>query len=123
MNQELLAAWEKASLELKDAKALEITLRKEVVAEFFKSPTEGTNSVELAGKRQLKYDHKFSRTIDEAALSAVQDKMSIDKLVKFKPSLALKEYKALSPDLKLIFDEAVIMKPGSPSIEIVEAKK
>jgi len=44
-------------------------------------------------------------------------------LVKRKPELITSAYKALTEQARLVFDQALIIKAGSPSLELVAPKE
>jgi len=128
-----LAEWNNALQLAEGAKVLvakEQELRKEIAALFFLEPTEGTNKVELEQGWTLKLTHKIDRKVDEAALPAVQEQLRLleinpDPLVKMKPDLDTKAYKALklvNPDAAKVFEQALIIKPASPTLELVAPK-
>ena len=111
--------------------ARELLLRKEVGKLFFPAPKEGTNSVKLNDGWELKYNYPIKRDVDEGALGALKAEfiklgISSDKLVEYKPSLVTTEYRTLTEEQIQLFDQALIVKPGSISLEIVlpaKAKK
>jgi len=128
-----LAEWYEALKAAEAAKlvvATEQALRKEVAELFFPTPSEGVNSTPLAEGWALKYTYKIDRKLDEAALPAVKAKLqemevNTDVLVVMKPSLDTKAYKALvtlNPEGAKIFEQAMIIKPGSPTLELVAPK-
>ena len=128
---DLLQQWVKAEEEAKAVKpiiAKELALRKKVFTSFLAEPKEGTNYVELSNGWRLKLTHKLNRTVDEAALPAVADLLkskgvSIDTLVDYKPSLKLAVYRELADENKHLFDQALIMKPSTPTVEMVPPKE
>lgn len=120
--------WQEAKRLLDINKAVEIKLRKELFGEFFPIPEEGTNTFELPEGWKIKGGYKLERKVDEAALPAVNAQLddlgvAFDKLVAFKPSLVKKEWNKLSEEAKLVFDEALITKPGTPTLEVVPPKE
>lgn len=128
-----LAEWHAALVAAAAAKPLveaEQALRKEVAKLFFPDPTEGTNSTDLAQGWKLKLTHKIDRKVDEAALAAVKEELrkldiNPDPLVRFKPELDTKAYKALklvNEDATKIFDQALVIKESSPTLELVAPK-
>jgi hypothetical protein len=129
-----LAEWYKAVNLANDAKSVienEQALRKEVAALFFPTPDEGANTYELTQGYKLKLTHKIDRKLDEAALDAVKlqlREMNVnpDALVEMKPSLVLKAYKGLAqvnPEAIKVFDQALTIKPASPTLEVVAPKE
>lgn len=102
----------------------EMFLRKKIAAALFPNPEEGVNKFELAGGYVLKYGHTLERKIDEGALAALTDKfeelnISKDDLIRLKPELEKKAYNKLSDEQRKVFDLALVIKPGSPTMEIV----
>src|SRR5574340_318677 len=128
---DLLTAWDNVKREIvafKPTIEKEAALRKRVMAAFFPSPKEGVNTVDLQADWKLKGTHKLDRKIDEAALPAVQEQMrdagyNPDVYIKHVPELNVMIYKAASPEVKKIFDHAIIMKPASPTVELVPPKE
>lgn len=127
-----LAAWQELVAKIKaEAKPLidqEMAMRKELFAELIPNPKEGTQYIELANGWRLKGIHKLDRKIDEAALDGVKEQLrqngvNPDLLVEYKPSLKSATYKELTAEQKAIFDHALIMKPGSPTLELVPPKE
>jgi hypothetical protein len=128
VTQQDLAVWYDLQQELKRVKAKEILLRKKIFGNAFPSPDEGTNSFPLNDGYVLKGKYSLQRDIDQGAFDAIKDKLretkvNPDLLVQYKPSLVLREYRKLTEDQQLLFDECLIIKPGSPSLEIVLPKK
>ena len=134
-----LEEWFRLQDQLKKIKASEMLLRQKIFGSYFPSPVEGTNSVALADGWVLKGKHTISREVDPGALGALRTKdeviglspfeaagINVDKLVQYKPSLVLKEYRTLTEEQRQLFDRALVVKPGSPALEIVlpaKAKK
>lgn len=123
-----LFAWHELQELLKMVKKAEMEMRKEMGLAFFNEDdlTEGVNTAEIGQGWKLKNKHTLKRDIDEGSLAAVLKKMpkgSEDKLIKYKPSLVLKEYRRLSDKELKIFDEAITMKPGSLALELCPPKE
>ena len=113
--------------ELKPLIEAENALRKELVQDLFPDTVEGTASPALPDGYTAKGTKKLDRKIDESALPAVQAKfremgLNPDPIVTFKPSLATTVYKSLTEEQKAVFDEALIIKPSTPTLEIVAPK-
>lgn len=128
-----LQEWHQAVLAAQEAKKVveaEQALRKEVMALFFPEPVEGTNKFELEAGWSLKATHKIERKVDEAALPAVLQQLremgvNPDALICTKPDLDTKAYKSLvqiNPDAAHVFEQALTIKPGSPTVELVPPK-
>lgn len=119
-----LAEWYKMAQDLRNLKAKESLLRKKIFGSAFPDPKEGTNSYDLPDGYVLKGQHVLNRDIDIGALDALKPKlreegMNPDNLVKYKPELKKAEYNKLTEEQKKLFDQCLIIKPGSPSLEIV----
>jgi hypothetical protein len=121
-----LATWWKLQEELKRIKAAESLLRARIFRHYFLAPKEGVNSFPLPDESGwvLKGEHKINRAIDEPALAAAKDAllqagMSVDKLVVYKPELATREYRTLTAEQRNLFDQCLIIKEGTPGLEIV----
>lgn len=119
-----LAEWYKMTQDLRNLKAKESLLRKKIFGSAFPDPKEGTNNYDLPDGYVLKGQHVLNRDIDIGALDALKPKlreegMNPDNLVKYKPELKKAEYNKLTEEQKKLFDQCLIIKPGSPSLEIV----
>ncbi len=122
----LTAEWYKTSVELKELKAKEAKLRKEIAA-FFIDPKEGTNSLDLGDGHLIKLTHKMTRSLDTAQLDSLTGDLEgagvpLDMLVERKPTLVKSVYNKLSPEMLNLFDQVVTVKPATPAIEIVKKK-
>lgn len=130
-----LTEWHAAAAELAAAKPLadkEMALRKEVMALYFPTPVEGVNNAPLAAGWTLKATHKLDRKIDNAALPTVRQQLreqfqiNPDNLFRTKYELETAQYKALkaiNAEAFTLLETALIIKPASPTIELVAPKK
>lgn len=126
----LLADWAKAAELAAEAKTIidnELDLRKKVFAAFFTEPKEGTNTVPLNAGWKLKGVYKLERKIDETALQPVLEKFRAvgwnpDILIKYWPQLITKEYRELTKEQQDVFDQALLVKPQSPGLELLAPK-
>lgn len=128
-----LENWFKMQEQLTQLKAAESLLRKRIFQHYFTNPTEGVNSHPIGDGFVLKGGHVINRKVIEADLEALQasikaegsnlPKLPINKLVKWKPELVKSEYNKLSDDEKKVFERALEIKPGSPTLEIVKPKR
>lgn len=126
-----LQEWHLALAEAAKVKPIiekEQALRKEVMSLFFPAPKEGANDFPLPQGWTLKGTHKLDRKIDEAALPAVKEQLrekgyNPDPLIDLKPSLNTAVYRTLSDDNRKIFDQALTIKPGSPTLELKPPKE
>ena len=132
--KELLTTWYLAIEQAKPAKeliAVAQALSKQVAEAFFPDPKEGVNSVELDADWKLKLTYKIDRKVDEAALTSVKEQLrernvNLDPLIRMKPELATAAYKSLllvDPESVLIFDQALIIKSASPTLELIPPKE
>lgn len=134
----LLADWKRAKEALDVAKATETQLRGMVV-EVFSQETDpmksGVENVEVGWGYKLKIDHKLNYKLDNAddcaklnsVLNVIETSMTggniiADRLVKWKPELALSEYKLLSPANKALIDAVLTVTPASKSVELIAPK-
>lgn len=120
VTQEDLAAWYKKAEELSKLKVEEMLLRKRIFKHFFPEPREGTNKVELGGGYELSVTHVIDRKIDPALLLALQGQFQqaeipLDRLIKMEPKLQVKNYKELEEEKRILFDQVLEIKEGSPS--------
>lgn len=133
-NLSTLFEWYQVQDQLKRLKVREILLREKLFKHHFPTPKEGTNDLELgpllvaAGipddGRVLKGGHVVNRTVDEAALTVLlpalaEAKIPVANLIKRKPELVKGEYNKLTKEEKKLFDQALVIKPGTPSLEVV----
>lgn len=121
---EELSQWYVMQQELAKLRASEMILRKRIFEHFFPVPEEGTNSVDLADGWVLKGKHTITRNVDQAALQVLSEKfreegMNPDALIEQKPTLVKRAYNKLTDKQRHLFDQALIVKPGSPALEIV----
>ena len=126
-NMAKLEKWYEVQKNLAKVKDEEAKLRKEVFKLFFPNPIEGTNTTELDDGWVLKGVHKLNRKVNETALLTVQKRKGMDEVVKnviaYKPSLKKTEYNKLPDAKKNVLDGALVMTPGTPSLEVVLPKK
>jgi len=126
-----LVEWDRLKQKLNKVKAAEMLLRQKIFAAYFPAPKEGTNDAPLAAGWILKGKYTINREVDLGALGALRPQLvkagiKADDLVQYKPSLVLKEYRTLTAEQVQLFDQVLIVKPGSPALEIVlpaKAKK
>lgn len=124
VTQDDLNEWYKLAAELKRVKAAEMLLRQKIFHAYFPAPKEGTNSHPLADGWVLKAKYPINREVDQGALAAYKEKfveanINADALVQYKPELRLSAYRELTEEQRQLFDHALIVKPGSPALEIV----
>jgi hypothetical protein len=105
----------------------EMELRRLLVAALFQTPAEGTQYEDMPAGWRLKLQYKIDRKVDEAALPAVKDRLreigvNPDLYVVNKPELSLTSYRLLTEEQRQILDQALIIKPASPTLELVPPK-
>lgn len=134
-----LTEWYNLKEQLNKFKAAEMLLRTKIFKGMFADPKEGTNTVPLADGWVLKGKRTINRDVDVAALNvnAMVDPATgmsrltshgihPESLIKWKPELVLANYRTLTEEQKEIFNECLVIKDGSPSLEITlpaKAKK
>ena len=119
-----LVEWEALAQQLKRVKAAEMLLRMKIFHGFFPNPVEGTNDVPLQNGYVLKGKYSITREVDNAAFQVLAETLRgagifTDKMVQYKPSLVKLEYNKLTAEQQHLFDQCLIIKPGSPALEIV----
>lgn len=124
VTQKDLEEWYKATEELTRAKAKEILLRMRIFKHYFPSPSEGTNTFALPDGYELKGVHKINRSVEEPALLVlapkfVEAKIPVDDLIERKPELKIRQYRTLTDEQRNLFDQALIIKDGTPDLKIV----
>jgi hypothetical protein len=132
----ILKAWQESRENLDQWKEREAALRKAVFELEFPSPTEGTQRIPLGNGYQLKAVYplryecgnkqadcdRVEAGLTELATLGQEAAFVADRLVKWLPEIAIKEYRDLKPEYKVIVDKFVTIKPGMPQLEI-EAPK
>lgn len=130
-----LVEWYRLKEELARIKTTEMLLRQKIFKFYFPNPKEGTNKVDLKDGTDavLKAIHIIDRTIDPGSLDALRTaifeegsnlpRLPIADLIRYKPDLVLREYRKLTVEETLVFDQCLIIKPGSPQLEITIPKK
>lgn len=133
-----LSEWYKLQNDLAKLKARESQMRKVLFSHFFPKAEEGVNTYDLPEVNGVPYELKGTRKIDRKVDEAVLKKMtevsktdagevpsefdqlgvSADKLVRWKPELNVGEYRKLSDNVRAVVDKMLIIKDGSPSMEI-----
>ena len=124
--QELIE-WDELQKQMKALKVKEMLLRQRIYKHFFQAPVEGTNKHALNGGYILNAKRVVDRKVDLGTLQALsaegalfqQKGINANMLIDWEPKLKLKEYRALSDERRAIFEQALIIKDGSPQMEIV----
>lgn len=143
MNEDqLLLSWNEKKKQIEIAKNEELELRKYIVSRAFPQKEEGTNTKDLGNGYQLKAGIKFNykladndtveKTLDKIAKIGNSGSFIADRLVSWKPSFLLTEYRQLQEDAekgmleaKEILKEITTMltiDDAAPTLEIKEPK-
>ncbi len=128
-----IALWWETQQQLEKLKSLESTLRMKIYKHWFKDPKEGTNDHPLGEGFVAKGVRKINRNVDEAALKVFtaaptegavsmlgMHQIAVDKVIKYKPELVISEYRKLTDEQRLIFDQVLVIKEGMPGLEIAK---
>lgn len=131
--ESLAATWYRAKKESDKAQAAEKALRAELVALAFPNGLDegAKNKANLPEGWQLSVTGVVNRSIDEAALGAAIElveektgvKLDANDLVRYKPELKVSAYKELGEDVRKLFDNALVIKDGSPQVEVKLPKR
>lgn len=132
----LIMKWQKSKETLEIAKEEEIALRKQVAEQNLlrvEEKKEGVNTNELgngyAMKTTVKYNYKL--TDDNDKIDAMLDTLEktgnegaflAERLVSWKATLSVSEYKDLDPKYKKIVDTVLTITEGTPTVELKEPK-
>lgn len=122
-----MVEWNRLQADLKVLKAKEVLLRMKIYKHFFPTPDEGTNNYPLEQGWLLKGKRIISREVDLPVLQAMaapngpfqQNKIPVTSLIKWDPALVLKEYRTLTAEQRMVFDQCLTIKDGMPGLEIV----
>ena len=136
-----LAKWFLLKKQLADVKTAEILLRTRIFKFFFPTPEEGTNTHPLKDGTgaELKAVHTIDRKVDEGELEALKAALEAAKadekdnlhgleipfedLIVWKPELKTAAYRKLSEAQQQVFDRVLVVKPGSPQVDIKIPKR
>jgi len=124
VSMETLVEWDATKKQLSQLKMKEALLRKAIFESFFPAPVEGTNKFPLNGGWLLKADYPIERKVDPTSLDLNKERLReigipVDDLIRYKPELSKRPYNKLTDEQRTEFDEVLIIKPGSPQLEIV----
>lgn len=126
---ELNRAWYKAKEDLAAAKAHELDLRKQVIAENFGEITSvGTKKQKLGHTADLvltvpaKADVNLEKFESMRGYLEAQGLIGDDSLFRLKPSVSLTAYKYLEDSVKIVVDDIITHKLGSPTLDVKVVK-
>ena len=131
-----LTEWHRLSELLSEVKAKEMALRKKIFSFCFTMPREGTNKLSpeiatclgITDGFVLKGNYKVNRKVDEAVartlnLEFLARQINTEVLIKWSAALSTTEYRTLTEEQRVFFDQCLIITPGSPELEIVLPKR
>lgn len=124
---EQIMSWAEAKKTLDAAKAVEMEMRKAIVAANFDAESVGTQNAELGNGWKLKAVVKLNYNVssDVEAVERVLDTLEdwqADRLMSWKPTLSVSEYKKLSDADRLAVDKVITTSFASPTLELVAPK-
>lgn len=103
----------------------ERALREGLFQGTFPSPDEGVNKAELPDGRILKGTYKIHRSLTD-----IEDFRKLrlngdleNQLIRVKHDLVIAAYRRLDSDTRKKVDSVLVIKPGLPTLELVEAKE
>jgi len=121
--------WKNAKYLLDIAKAAELKVREEVIAQHFHNAPIGTNHHDCDDGSDLVCVKKLNYKLDKETTANAQEKLipliGIElaaRLVNWKPDLSLTEYKKLPDAAREIIDEVLTISPAMPTLELKVAK-
>lgn len=131
---ETLARWQELKQVIPQLVAEERALREGLFGGTFPKPKEGVNKFNLPDGRVLKASYPIQRDFVKdvfAEHELILPELDVGglpfdlwaSLVKAKFSLDLKGYRELENGQQSAFDRLLVIKPGLPTLEIVEAKE
>jgi hypothetical protein len=123
-----LGEWAALAAHVKSVTEEERTMRKAIFSVLFPSPKEGTNRLEIGNGYTLIGKYPVDRKVDEGVLQVMKPKLAearimVDAVVKYEPSFAKAVYNTFTEEQKALFDQCLIIKPGSISMEIQAPKE
>lgn len=116
---ETLDRWAVVKESIRQLQAEERALREGIFNGTFPEPTEGVNKVELPDGRVLKGTYRINRRVLEDRLTSVPKDIR-EKAFKLRHSLNTGAYRDLTDAQRAKVDEALDIKPGLPSLDIIE---
>lgn len=125
----ILGDWHSTKIQLDAIKLKEAELRKEVIKLFSATSedTPGTETFALGAGFKLKISKSLDYKLDnkdgklDAILETIEPAVA-ELLVKWKPELDVKNYKALSEDIQVKLYDVLEIKPASPQVKLEPPK-
>ena len=127
-DETMLHRWYELNTQLAQLREEEMNLRKAIFDTYFQEAKEGVNNHTLPDGFVLKGKRVVNRTIDKGALNASIEGFRVmgilvDEVVDWKPSLKVSAYRKLTPEQQKVFDSVLVVKDGTPGLEIVAPKE
>ena len=119
VSNEKFHKWMNLAATLRDVKAREMILRKEIAADILEGLVPPCKSKVSFGEIKTQIENTVSHNVDRDVVNSIFSDLSIEdkEALKFIPELKLREYKKLPKDSLL--HEAVTTKPSAPTIKIL----
>lgn len=126
--QKDIERWWVVAEQMTKLKEEEMKLRKLIFGTYFPTPEEGVNTLPMTDGFVMKGTYKIERKIVEEAYKTLlpdfkEANIPLKGLVTMKPTLSVSAYKALTPEQQKLFDKALDIKPGAPTLEITKPKR
>lgn len=121
---QMLAEWKSLKSNLETMKEREMQLRKLLFEGAFPIPKEGVNKVTLVDGSVVKGTYKLNRKIDPekwGGLASKLDQQTLSNITKVKTELVVGAFNKLPEETKKIVEGALIIKPGAPELEVIDA--
>lgn len=123
-----LFLWYEKAQQLAALKVEELQLRKDLFAKYFPAPKVGTNNHSLKDGYVLKGKYGMNYKVNEIALAQMLKKHPdmkevVKAVIKYEPKVSVKEYKGLTDEQRRLLDNALIITPGTPGLEVVLPKR
>ena len=117
-----LERWQELKAAISKLQGEERALREGLFEGAFKTPVEGTNTMELPDGRRLKGVYNIRRTVREAEFDDLKITPALRKVIfKTKHTLQISAYRGLDSETRNTVDTILTIKPGLPTLSIVEA--
>lgn len=121
---QMLAEWKALKSNLETMKEREMQLRKLLFEGAFPTPKEGVNKVTLVDGTVVKGTYKLNRKIDPekwGGLASKLDQQTLSNITKVKTELVVGAFNKLAEETKKVVEGALIIKPGAPELEVIDA--
>lgn len=130
-----LAQWYQLREQLAKVKQAEALLRGRIFHHYFPDPKEGTNDYKLndGTGAVLKATYPILRSVDIGSFEGLRQQqqtpgtnvpnINLGLLIKMTPEVVISEYRKLTEEERNFFDQCLIIKPGSPSMEVKIPKR